>query len=105
LTEAGSWWGTEQLIDEEGRRIVQTADIDIVGISSVDKATVTGECKFKNSKIDKEIYETLVRRSRLISGGYRLTKYLLFSLSGFTNWFEKEKISDAILITLDEMYK
>ena len=105
MTEAGSWWGTEQLIDEEGKRIVQTADIDVVGISSVDKVAVTGECKFKNSKIDKEIYETLVRRSRLISGGYRLTQYLLFSLSGFTNWFEKEKISDAILITLDEMYK
>ena len=105
MTEAGSWWGTEQLIDEEGRRVVQTADIDVVGISSVDKVAVTGECKFKNSKIDKEIYETLVRRSRLISGGYRLTQYLLFSLSGFTNWFEKEKISDAIMITLDEMYK
>ena len=45
----------------------QSADIDVVALSEVDKKAVVGECKFKNEKIDKGIYDTLIRRSKLIS--------------------------------------
>jgi len=104
LTQTGTWWGVELLMDEDGKRHVQTADIDVVGISSIDKSAVIGECKFKNEKIDKEIYDTLRRRSKLISGNYHVSRFLLFSLSGFTKWFDEENPQDVVRITLEDMY-
>lgn len=105
ITETGTWWGVEQMSDEAGRRYSQSADIDVVGISTVDNTAVVGECKFKNEKIDKEIYDTLIRRSRLLSGKYNVIKYLLFSLSGYTKWFEKLDVSNVVMISIDDMYK
>ena len=103
ITETGTWWGVEQ-INKEGKRYQQSADIDVVGISSIDHTAVLGECKFRNEKIDKEIYETLIRRKDLISGNYIVTKYLLFSLRGFTAWFDSAEITNTILLTLDDLY-
>ena len=105
ITEVGTWWGVEQLTSESGKCRQQPADIDVVGISNIDKSAVIGECKFKNEKIDKEIYETLVRRSKLISQKYKITKYLLFSLSGYTDWFDSIKKSNTIMFTLNDMYE
>ncbi len=104
LTETGTWWGVEQLINKEGERLQQTADIDVVGISSIDNTAVIGECKFKNEKIDKEIYDTLVRRSKLLSGNYNVTKYLFFSLSGFTKWFDDKNYPNIEKISLADLY-
>lgn len=105
ITEVGIWWGTEVLTDDEGKKYQQSADIDVVGLSAISKTMVCGECKFKNEKIDKEIYETLIRRSRLLSGNYMISKYLLFSLSGFSKWFNTVDGSNLRLITLSDMYK
>ena len=105
ITETGTWWGTELMINDNGKKYNQSADIDVVGLSSVDKTAVCGECKFKNEKIDKEIYETLIRRSRLLSGNYIVTKYLVFSLSGFSKWFDAADKSNLILITIHDLYK
>ncbi len=66
---------------------------------------VIGECKFKNEKIDKGIYETLIRRSKLIAGKYNITKYLLFSISGYTDWFNEMGKTNLMLIIVDDMYK
>ena len=104
LTETGTWWGVEQLRDEEGKWYQRATDIDVVGISTIDNTAVIGECKFKNERIDKGIYETLISRSRLISGKYNITKYMLFSLSGFTDWFDKADKTNVYLITVDDMY-
>ena len=104
ITQTGTWWGVEQIMDEEGKKYSQSADIDVVGISSVDKTAVIGECKFKNEKIDKEIYETLLRRSKLLSGNYHVVRFLLFSLSGFTGWFDKADIQNTIKITVGDLY-
>lgn len=104
ITEAGTWWGNELLTDDNGKKYHQPADIDVVGLSPVDKTAVCGECKFKNEKIDKEIYETLIRRSRLLSGNYIVTKYMLFSLSGFSKWFDKVDQSNLLLITIHDLY-
>ena len=103
--ETGTWWGVEQMSDEDGRRYSQSAGIDVVGISTVDNTAVVGECKFKNEKIDKEIYDTLIRRSRMLSGKYNVTKYLLFSLSGYTKWFEELDVSNVAMISIDDLYK
>jgi len=105
VTETGTWWGSELLTDDDGKKYQQSADIDVVGISSVDKTAVCGECKFKNEKIDKEIYETLVRRSKLLSANYIVTKYLLFSLSGFSKWFDTGKNPNLLLITIQDLYR
>ena len=105
ITEVGMYWGTEQLVDKNGNRYQQSADIDVVAISSVDKTAVIGECKFKNEKVDKNVYETLLRRSSLIQGKYIVVKYLLFSLSGYTEWFDDIDNPNIVLLTLDDLYK
>lgn len=105
LTGAGKWWGVERLKDEEGKRYSEAADIDIVAISAIDKAAVVGECKFKNEKTDRDIYTALKRRSLIIAGKYEIKKLLLFSLSGFSKWFSKEKPNDLIMYSLKDLYK
>ena len=82
-----------------------TADIDVVGISDIDKKAVIGECKFKNEKIDKDVYETLVRRGKVIAAKYKVSKYIFFSLSGYTEWVENLKDEDLLLLTLDSLYE
>lgn len=103
INEVGSWWGTER-IEKDGKKINQSSDIDVVAFSSSEKKYLVGECKFKNEKIDRDVYETLVRRSALVPTKYqRVGPFLLFSLSGFTPWVE-ENAQDAKLITLEDMY-
>lgn len=105
ITSTGTWWGVENMIDKNGVTRMQSADIDVVGISEIDKKAVIGECKFKNEKIDKGIYETLVRRGKLISSKYKISKYIFFSLSGYTDWFENLTDKDVLLLTLDSIYE
>ncbi len=105
VTETGTWWGTESLQDQNGKWYAQSADVDVVGISTVDKGMVVGECKFKNEKIDKTIYETLVRRSKVIPCKFPVVQYLLFSLGGYTEWIEQNvDRRNVTLFTLDDLY-
>lgn len=105
ITSVGNWWGAENITDKNGTTRSQSADIDVVALSDIDKKAVIGECKFKNEKIDKGIYETLIRRGRLISSKYRISKYIFFSLSGYTDWFESISDEDILLLTLDSLYE
>lgn len=102
LTKVGSWWGTEVLTDAEGRKQIQTADIDVVGVSDIDKALIVGECKFKNEKTGKSVYDTLVRRSSALPIKYRITNYLLFSLSGFVEW---DGMENVLCYTMEDLYQ
>lgn len=105
VTETGTWWGTESLQDKDGRWYVQSADVDVVGISVPDRGVVVGECKFKNEKMDKVVYETLVRRSKVIPCKYPVVQYLLFSLNGYTDWIEQNvDKKNVALFTLDDLY-
>ena len=76
----------------------------VVAISSLEKKAIVGGCKFKNEKIDMNIYETLVQRSNLITD-YKISKYILFSLSGYTEWFNTLKDEEVILLTLGSLYE
>lgn len=105
LTSVGSWWGVENIADKDGNIRSQSADIDVVAISDIDKQAVIGECKFKNEKINKGIYETLIRRGKLITSKYKVSKYIFFSLSGYTDWFENLKNEDVLLLILDSLYE
>lgn len=105
VTKVGTYWGTELIEDKDGKKSQIAADIDVVALSEVDKTVLIGECKFTKAKIDKEIYETLVRRAALISGKYRLKNYLLFSLNGYSQWVSEIDNDKLILITLEDMYR
>lgn len=105
ITQTGAWWGVETIENQAGVKYAQSADIDVVAISDIDKTALVGECKFKNEKIDKGIYETLLRRSGIIAGKYHVKKLLFFSLSGYTEWFEKLKNDAVVLFALEDMYQ
>ena len=99
-----SFFGGVKTNKQTNKKTVQSADIDVIAISEVDRSFVAGECKFKNEKMDKNVYETLVRRTRNISGKYKLQKYIFFSLGGYTEWFDTVTDSNVILFTLEDMY-
>ena len=105
VTSVGTWWGVENITDKDGNVKSQSADIDVVAISEIDRKAIVGECKFKNEKIDKGIYDTLIRRGKLIAAKYKVSKYILFSLSGYTDWFKSLSDGDVLLLTLDSLYE
>ncbi len=105
VTSVGTWWGVENITEKDGEVRAQSADIDVVALSEVDKKAVVGECKFKNEKIDKGIYDTLIRRSKLVSAKYKVSKYIFFSLSGYTDWYDSLADEDVLLLTLDSLYE
>lgn len=105
LTQVGSWWGVEQVENRLGEKVQQSADIDVLAISEMDKTAVVGECKFRNEKIDKKVHDTLLRRASLVTGKYRVTKYLFFSLGGYTDWFTALENSDVMLLSLSDLYR
>lgn len=104
LTQVGSWWGVEQVENQMGEKVQQSADIDVFAISETDRTAVVGECKFRNEKMDKKVYDTLIRRAGLVSGKYRVTKYLFFSLGGYTDWFHNAENSGVTLFSLNDLY-
>lgn len=105
VTSVGTWWGVENIPDKDGQVKTQATDIDVVALSELDKKIVIGECKFKNEKVDKNIYDTLVRRGKLITAKYKLAKYIIFSLSGYTDWFSSLTDENVLLLTLDSLYE
>ena len=99
VTRVGKWWGTNPTKKEE-------TDIDVVGLDTVKKLAVLGECKFKNEILDKKVFEQLQARNGLIDHQYRVVQYLLFSKSGFSDWIlEHQKSESMQAITLAQMYE
>ena len=97
ITNVGKWWG-------KGHDNVPT-DIDVVGIDSLTKKVILGECKFKNEPIDKNVYEDLMKRKGLINHKFEEAQFILFSLSGFTEWVKENADSERTkLLTLDDLY-
>lgn len=70
----GRWWGNDPIKKSQ-------AEIDIMGEQDADTA-IFAECKWRNEKVDLDILETLVERSKLFH--YIKMHYYLFSKSGFT---------------------
>lgn len=99
---------TDRYLYDETRNLLtqEFADITVVKniVEQVASGENIGECKFKNEKIDKGIYETLIRSGKLINAKYKVLKYLFFSLSGYTDWFEELVDEDVLLLTLDSLY-
>ena len=74
FSSLGRWWGSDPLEKSQ-------AEIDI--IAEQDKNTALfGECIWTNEKVDLDVLETLVKRSRLFP--YQKVHYYLFAKSGFS---------------------
>lgn len=104
LTKTGTWWGTRVTVKERKKTIEQT-DIDVVGLSDIDRCYVVGECKFKNEPVNTSVYETLVQRASLVPTEYELKKKFLFSLSGFSEGVKELNDPDLMTVSLDDMYR
>lgn len=98
ITRVGKWRGTDPVKK-------CPSDVDVVGLDETGRIAVIGECKFRNEKFSKTEYETLLDRARLITG-YSVRRYLMFSLSGFTDWVRAEaaKRDDIELIDINGLY-
>lgn len=85
----GRWWGNDPIQKSQ-------AEIDIMGEQDSESA-LFAECNWRNERVDTDILETLVRRSKL----FRYTKvhYYLFSKSGFTKGCA-EKAAESGNVTL-----
>jgi len=85
----GRWWGNDPIQRSQ-------AEIDIMGEQDRESA-LFAECKWRNEKVDLDILETLIGRSKL----FRYTKvhYYLFSKSGFTKGC-KDKAEEMGNVTL-----
>ena len=98
ILEVGKWNGTNP------RKKEQT-DIDVVGLDTQNNKAILGECKFRNSPMDKNMLEELINRNGLIDNKYTTVGYFLFSLGGFSKWLEENKDNMVYLISIDEMYR
>ena len=95
-TRTGKWRGNDS-------QKKCPADIDVVAVNDAEKTAIIGECKFKNTPFGKEEYETLLDRARLISP-YRVTRCLIFSLSGVTAWVGQQNNPMTEVISVEELY-
>ena len=87
----GRWWGNDPIKKSQ-------AEIDIMGEQDND-AALFAECKWRNEKVDLDILETLIERSKLFH--YTKLHYYLFSKTGFTKGcMEKaEKMGNVTLVS------
>jgi len=98
VTRVGTWWGTNPEKKAE-------TDIDVVGLDSVKKEAVIGECKFRHEMTDKKVYDALTERHSLLHQNYRVVQFLLFSVSGFSDWLISESKKGTVqCISLEQLY-
>lgn len=85
----GRWWNNSE-------------EIDIVAINENSKDILFGECKYTNKLMDIDILNELERKAKLVewSDENRVEKYILFSISGYTNKLKEvcKKRNDVILM-------
>ena len=97
FSSIGRWWGNDPVNKRQ-------EEIDIMAVQDKDTA-LFGECKWTNEPIDKQVLETLERRSQLFS--YKHTILYLFAKNGFTKGCiasAKEK-ENVFLVGYDDMMR
>ena len=95
FTSLGRWWGNDPV------RKCQ-AEVDIMGEQDSESA-LFAECKWRNEKVDSEVLETLIERSKLFC--YKKVHYYLFSKSGFTKGCTEmaEGMGNVTLVSYKDM--
>lgn len=91
----GRWWGNDS------RKKCQV-EIDIMGEQDADTAFFA-ECKWRNEKVDLDVLETLIYRSRLFH--YSKVYFYLFSKTGFTKGCMEraEEVGNVTLVSYGDM--
>ena len=91
FTSLGRWWGNDPI------KKCQT-EIDIMGEQD-SESVLFAECKWRNEKVDLDILENLIMRSKLFR--YTNVHYYLFSKSGFTKGCmeEAEEMGNVTLVS------
>ena len=89
----------KSVIDDDSK--LKQIEIDILGKNGKD-IRIIGECKFKREKVDKEVFESFLEKTRYI--GAKNPLICMFSLAGYTDYV-KANAGNVLLITLDSMYK
>ena len=87
----GKWWGTNP-----NTRKQEDIDIACANASHI----MTGECKWRNEKIDFGIYNTLKQRTEIIQRN-RKPHYLLFSKVGFDEKLRQADLRKLSLTLVD----
>lgn len=97
FSDIGRWWGTDP-------KAKQQVEIDIFGTCNKDSA-IFGECKWTNSKIDINILEKLIEKSKLFP--HENKHYYLFAKSDFTEACKElaEDMGNVTLIKYSDMLK
>ena len=97
ITKIGRWWGTNPKLRQE-------EEIDIVGVNSLTKCVLLGECKYQNQGIHLETAQKLMERGLLITQ-YPNKSYVLCSKTHFTDEVKRfAKENKIMLVTLRDLY-
>ena len=78
-------------------------EIDFIAFA--DEKAIFGECKWRNAQVDRDVLESLVKKSELFPG-FTNVHYILFSKSGFTGAMKARaaKQGDVTLVDVEEMF-
>ena len=93
----GSWWGNNPILKKE-------EEIDLIATDNNDSAIFV-ECKWKNEKVDIEVLDTLIEKSKIFN--YKNNYFYIFSKSGFKESLENRirGLSNVKLIEYKYMTK
>jgi AAA+ ATPase superfamily predicted ATPase len=91
-TKVGGWWDKRN-------------EVDIVCINPESGQVLTGECKWTNKPVGKEIFYRLKEKSKTIDFGFQPKDfhYIIFSKCGFSKELINLKGNDCSLINLKEV--
>ena len=94
FNKLGGWWNNKE-------------ELDIVGIDAGGNEIVFGECKYQNRQMDIDVFELLLRKKELVlwNKGDRIERFVLFSISGFTERLKSLATNREDLILFENMEK
>lgn len=92
FTSIGRWWGTNP---------VTRSQIEIDIIANDRKEYLIGECKWRNEKLDLQVFQELKEKADVFNKNRDNTWYVLFSKTGFTQAIMEEALKDSKIILVD----
>lgn len=97
ITEIDNYQKT--VLDDEGKP--KQIEVDILGKDGKD-VLIIGECKFKNEKVDKDVFESFLEKAHYINSKKPLL--CMFSLHGYTDYV-KANAAGVLLLTIEDLYE
>ena len=97
----GRWWGKITKVDDQGKKITTSEEIDIVAADDKKEQYIIGECKFTNQPFDLGQFNALKNKHNFGDNVY----YYLFSLNGFTDTLRSKasQHNNVTLVTAEDI--